>query len=88
MANVVVGRLAAFVDGTYEDLPVSADDLPSHVTADAREAAVWRRPIVIGVSVVNTQVFPGDCSDIVGAEMVIIECSPMGTVLEKTWAAV
>ena len=37
MANVVVGRLAAFVDGTYGDLPVSADDLPSHVTADARE---------------------------------------------------
>ena len=40
MANVVVGRLAAFVDGTYGDLPVSADDLPGHVTADAREAAL------------------------------------------------
>ena len=60
MANVVVHRLAAFTDGTYGDLPVSTDDLPSHVTADAREAAVWRRPIVIGVSVVNTQEFPGD----------------------------
>ena len=52
--------MAAFTDGTYGDLPVSTDDLPSHVTADAREAAVWRRPIVIGVSVVNTQEFPGD----------------------------
>ena len=60
MANVVVHRFAAFTDGTYGDLPVSTDDLPSHVTADAREAAVWRRPIVIGVSVVNTQEFPGD----------------------------
>ena len=49
MANVVVGRLAAFVEGTYGDLPVAVDELPLHVTADAREAAVQRRQIVIGV---------------------------------------
>ena len=48
MANVVVKRLAAFVEGTYGNLPVAVEELPSHVTADAREAAVHRRPIVIG----------------------------------------
>ena len=87
MANVVVGRLAAFVEGTYGDLPVAVDELPLHVTADAREAAVQRRQIVIGVGVVNTQVFPGDCSDIVGSEMVVIEVAKMGELLERTWAA-
>ena len=87
MANVVVGRLAAFVEGTYGNLPVAVDELPLHVTADAREAAVQRRQIVIGVGVVNTQEFPGDCSDIVGSEMVVIEVAKMGDVLERTWAA-
>ena len=40
MANVVVKRLAAFIEGSYGNLPVAVDELPSHVTADAREAAV------------------------------------------------